>query len=75
MDCRIKSGNDKKASVAWMNASPIRDEPRSCTRISRSPMRPPFFVMPGLVPGIPIEWAPQCNYKRNGRDKPGHDGE
>jgi len=28
--------------------------------------------MPGLVPGIPIELA-QCLFKRDGRDKPGHD--
>src|SRR5436190_2211788 len=30
--------------------------------------------MPGLVPGIPLSRA-QCIPKRDGRDKPGHDGE
>jgi hypothetical protein len=29
--------------------------------------------MPGLVPGIPMELALQCQAKRDGRDKPGHD--
>jgi Protein of unknown function (DUF3096) len=29
--------------------------------------------MPGLVPGIPLGRAP-CISKRDGRDKPGHDG-
>jgi len=29
--------------------------------------------MPGLVPGIPLRRA-QCLPKRDGRDKPGHDG-
>jgi hypothetical protein len=29
-------------------------------------------VMPGLVPGIPIQWA-WCPAKRDGWDEPGHD--
>ncbi|HZB63043.1 MAG TPA: hypothetical protein VE423_10275, partial [Microvirga sp.] len=31
------------------------------------------FVMPGLVPGIPILRAQRFSH-RDGRDKPGHDG-
>jgi len=31
--------------------------------------------MPGLVPGISLRWARHCHFKRDGRDKPGHDGE
>jgi hypothetical protein len=31
-------------------------------------------VMPGLVPGIPIELATPCEIERDGRDKPGRDG-
>jgi hypothetical protein len=30
-------------------------------------------VMRGLVPGIPMELALQCQPKRDGRDKPGPD--
>jgi hypothetical protein len=30
-----------------------------------------YFVMPGLVPGIPIELAMLCYCYRDGRDKPG----
>ena len=33
------------------------------------------FVMPGLVPGIPIRWAGPWLPYRDGRDKPGHDAE
>ncbi len=32
------------------------------------------FVMPGLVPGIPLRKARSCPLYRDGRDKPGHDG-
>jgi hypothetical protein len=32
-----------------------------------------LFVVPGLVPGIPIEEAEPCHRNRDGRDKPGHD--
>ena len=32
-----------------------------------------FFVMPGLVPGIPLRRADPCAPYRDGRDKPGHD--
>jgi hypothetical protein len=40
-----------------MSDSDIRDEPRGCTRMSHSLMRATCFVMPGLVPGIPIHLA------------------
>src|SRR5690349_7368783 len=33
------------------------------------------FVMPGLVLGIPTLGARTCQGHRDGRDKPGHDGE
>jgi hypothetical protein len=30
-------------------------------------------VMPGLVPGISINWALLRSHYRDGRDKPGHE--
>ena len=36
---------------------------------------PAHAVMPGFMPGIPLHLALQRDRDRDGRDKPGHDGE
>jgi nucleoside-diphosphate-sugar epimerase len=54
-----------------------RRELGTSIRISGFPAseRQPRPVMPGLVPGIPIHGATQCQRHRDGRDKPGDDGQ
>jgi hypothetical protein len=50
-----------------------RGNPMVQKAISTDYPEPIPIVMPGLVPGIPLRKA-LCLPKRDGRDKPGHDG-
>src|SRR5947207_2877946 len=52
---------------------PMRPNPLMATRTDMFFSSNVSFVMPGLVPGIPIERVRRCVPKRDGRDKPGHD--